>query len=500
MVSRLFPVWSVVLAASCVPKTPVTLQSALYASGTTDLQSVLARGVSPDGDSTTSVPPLCSAIYDKREDLVSVLVDAGANTDAACGKAMRAYVEAGRRHLVQSMLKILAAKKTTLIIGSLHRMASDEDGGDTVGVTTAFLKYLESRDDRETAVHAANGGGEYGQKPICAAAAAPDGPMIRQLIAFGVDPNTTCSGDAVKVIGMQEDDEVPAVFLAKFNAYSDRKARRSAIDAFMAARVFAKGATKKGVTSEFLQQMYDTARAEVEQEEAELKAEEERYREQLRQAQEEDARQDAERARQDQEYRDRYAAEHPAPENPVDILDRRINDTLASAKTPPAQTGTSTTEDSASSSDTSNSGAGKPSNAQQKAAAEKARTDKAAADKAAADKAAADKAAADKAAAERERQEYLRAMRDGIRLGAATCPGGDGDYFVHGTRPQLKGAFCIDVDYRASCPNDSSVSTGVAETFVGVNSCFGDTYRISPKLNCKVDQVRVRVTNVRPCD
>jgi hypothetical protein len=95
---------------------------------------------------------------------------------------------------------------------------------------------------------------------------------------------------------------------------------------------------------------------------------------------------------------------------------------------------------------------------------------------------------------------YLSEMRQGIRLAATKCPGGEGQHYVIGTKPSMKQEVsCIDVYYRASCPGTWSTN-GVANIFVGASGCFGDTYQIEPKPVCAVEQVRVVVTDVRPCD
>lgn len=106
---------------------------------------------------------------------------------------------------------------------------------------------------------------------------------------------------------------------------------------------------------------------------------------------------------------------------------------------------------------------------------------------------------AEKAQEQRAKETYLAAMRQGIRLGAAKCPGGDGKYYVSGTRPRIKGEGCIDVTFEASCPDNRFRTRGTASVFVGMNGCFGDTYPIEPTPPCPVNDVRVQVTNVQYC-
>jgi hypothetical protein len=97
-----------------------------------------------------------------------------------------------------------------------------------------------------------------------------------------------------------------------------------------------------------------------------------------------------------------------------------------------------------------------------------------------------------------ERDRVLVAMKNGIRLVATKCPDGEGHYYVTGTKPSVKGAACVDVNYEAVCPGSKAVVTGIAKNFVGLNGCFGDTYQIAPKPACAVGDVSVRVTSVQP--
>lgn len=106
---------------------------------------------------------------------------------------------------------------------------------------------------------------------------------------------------------------------------------------------------------------------------------------------------------------------------------------------------------------------------------------------------------ADKAAEQQAKRDYLTAMRSGIRLSATTCLGGEGNYYATGSMPKIKKSLsCIDVSYRAYCPGSAAYSSGVARNFIGMSGCFGDTYQISPKPGCPVEQVRIEVTDVQP--
>jgi hypothetical protein len=108
-------------------------------------------------------------------------------------------------------------------------------------------------------------------------------------------------------------------------------------------------------------------------------------------------------------------------------------------------------------------------------------------------------AAAEKRAAERRKTDHLAALKQGIRLRATKCPGGEGKYYVTGNKPSgLKSeATCIDVFFQASCPGVTASSRGVLGTFIGMSGCLGDLKEIDPKPGCPVEQVQVVVTDVQ---
>jgi hypothetical protein len=102
---------------------------------------------------------------------------------------------------------------------------------------------------------------------------------------------------------------------------------------------------------------------------------------------------------------------------------------------------------------------------------------------------------------EEELRKHLAAERAGIRLRALKCGGQD---TVVGTRPAVSPriANCISVQYEARCPG---VPQGqgiqmVFSNFVGGNSCFGDTQRLSRPLTCKPEVASVDVRSVTVCD
>lgn len=95
----------------------------------------------------------------------------------------------------------------------------------------------------------------------------------------------------------------------------------------------------------------------------------------------------------------------------------------------------------------------------------------------------------------RAQEQYLQAMKNGIRLGVKNCYG---QYEVGGTRPKAKEVVsCIDVHYRARCEGSTASYDGIIKNFTGFDAgCFGDTTTISPKPACPADQVHIDVTEV----
>lgn len=99
-------------------------------------------------------------------------------------------------------------------------------------------------------------------------------------------------------------------------------------------------------------------------------------------------------------------------------------------------------------------------------------------------------------------EKYLQSMKAGIKLVATKCPDGEGKYYATGTRPHIKPeeVSCVDVHFRAYCPGNGNYTSGTARNFIGMSGCFGDTYEINPKPPCKIDQVRIEVEKVVPCN
>jgi hypothetical protein len=113
----------------------------------------------------------------------------------------------------------------------------------------------------------------------------------------------------------------------------------------------------------------------------------------------------------------------------------------------------------------------------------------------------ADKAAAKKAEQEAQEQaklEYLRQITQQTRMGAMNCYG---EYHVVSNRPQPKPELvvCVDIRFRASCPDGRSAVEGVAKNVVGMGTgCFGDTTQIQ-KLDCDAKEIRVQALESRSC-
>lgn len=120
-------------------------------------------------------------------------------------------------------------------------------------------------------------------------------------------------------------------------------------------------------------------------------------------------------------------------------------------------------------------------------------------------KEAAEREAAKRAEVEAElraKREYLNKLVTGTRLAARKCPDGEGKYYIVGVFPKVSPEIvsCKDVYFKATCPGDVVGLDGVGKNFLGAaTDCFmGDTVKIEP-LACKVDQVSVRVRDVRAC-
>ncbi len=101
---------------------------------------------------------------------------------------------------------------------------------------------------------------------------------------------------------------------------------------------------------------------------------------------------------------------------------------------------------------------------------------------------------------EKLKNDYLRAVKSGVRMKAVSCAG---NHYVTGDRPRVKEpahmSSCVDVSVTAWCPGDRSGRPVVATNFVGMSGCMGDTYKIEPKPACEAEQMRVVVEEVRVC-
>lgn len=108
---------------------------------------------------------------------------------------------------------------------------------------------------------------------------------------------------------------------------------------------------------------------------------------------------------------------------------------------------------------------------------------------------------AEQQAEEQARVQYLQKVAAGTRLVATKCPDGEGQYYATGTMPNIKPEVvgCVDVHFRAYCGDSPQYSDGIAKNFLGMSGCFGDTYDINPKPNCKVEQVRIEVVKAQRC-
>lgn len=109
--------------------------------------------------------------------------------------------------------------------------------------------------------------------------------------------------------------------------------------------------------------------------------------------------------------------------------------------------------------------------------------------------------AAEKEAKQQAETEYLKAVAAGVKLVATKCPDGEGSYYATGSMHRIKPEVvsCIDVHFEAMCPDSRNVIAGVADNFIGMGGCFGDTYKITPKPACAVKDVKIRIVNAQAC-
>jgi hypothetical protein len=108
---------------------------------------------------------------------------------------------------------------------------------------------------------------------------------------------------------------------------------------------------------------------------------------------------------------------------------------------------------------------------------------------------------AQRAETARKVKDYLLAVAKGSRLRTTTCAGGDGKYWVTGTRPRPKPEVvpCIDLHIRARCEGSHGSIPVVAGNFGAGAGCLGDTYAIEPKPACRIEDVRLQVVEARAC-
>ena len=101
---------------------------------------------------------------------------------------------------------------------------------------------------------------------------------------------------------------------------------------------------------------------------------------------------------------------------------------------------------------------------------------------------------------EEDLRKHLAAERAGIRMRALKCGGQD---TITGIRPAVSPSIanCIAVHYEARCPGvpQGQGTRMVFYNFVGGNSCYGDTQKLSPPLACKAENAIVQVNAVNVC-
>lgn len=498
------------------------------------LTRLLRSGANPDQGSSEGVTPLFEAIEQGNVPVVRMLVEAGANVnkESRCrGRNVAPLHKAaihGDLRLVRYLLE-KGADATAIGDGNnvFSLMAFSSDARErSARMAEVILKHIEEKKGREGALGFLDQRTPSGWTALASAASVGDGALVDALLAGGAKVDVFAASRAE----LLDSDEWPPLHFAAVHHHD------GIVERLVRAGADPNQRSRNGLTSA-------EVIAKLAQRRAELEARRERER-----------REEAERSRRTFEafqsgLQSGYQAAS-SPENPVndDSFQRKMRE-LANRPRPTPSPSTEPDDEphTRSSSDSERSGntdtanptgrgvtdSSPPSPGSAPAASQAAATDtpknpekKPAADRAAATAAAAEakrqqeearkqeeerkrakdkadreaRAEAEKVAAQQARDAYLNTMRQGIQLVATKCMDDAGHYYVTGRMPSAKGGFCIDVSYRASCPDNVSVSTGVARNFVGRPGCYGDTYQIEPKPKCPVDRVTVRVTDVQPCN
>jgi len=483
------------LLASCVSLTGAARQGDVET-----VRALLAEGEDPNGR-PSHVPPIFEAIDRGDLALVKILVEAGADVDRvrevehlAAPSGSTAQVTPLEQAAIlrrADIVRYLLSVGAIVPADTLALMAVQTRATDFARVTDTILQHIaevHGEDDKRRFI---NNPTWHNCSPLAAAALYGDHRMVVQLLEHGADPNARCS-----VAGLVPylDDAWPPLYLARY------KGRERAV------KLLLDGGADPNLLSGH-GQTYEEALAQMRR----------REEDKVRQRIDEERRRAAEQEERQRQSEALFATvvSGVAQGYEAAMADRTEQETQLRAlqqvtQVAPSSSGVDSSNPPVAISD----GSGMDSHPewqadQQRLAQQRAEREAKIArereaqereqERLAREKAEREAKVAAEKTAQKQLADYLATMRQGIRLEAITCPGGGGQYFVSGTKPQANGDYCIDVVYRAECPGNVAASTGVASIFVGSPGCFGDTYRIAPKPPCEVEQVVVHVTDVRTC-
>lgn len=503
MPSKPFTTPIVLVALALLTQGCATVLSATRDDDRGTLARLLRSGASPDEGSTDGVTPMFEAIEQNNLEVVRMLVEAGAdvNRESLCrGRKLSPLQKAAVHGSVPIVRYLLEKGADPAAIHAddhaLTLLALSPDEKDSGRIAELILAKIEKEQGHGALVAFLDKQSPSGWTALAAAAYAGDAAIVHALLARGAAVSAMAKASNAD---SSSSDEWPPLHFAAVREHDGVVARLVRAGADPDQR------SKDGQTSSEVVAALEQRRAE----------------ERARRREEE--REERERSRATFEAFQRSLASGSAQassSNPVDddtfqkkmeAIARQSRSRPAApeaAGSEPASPTTSATGTASGPAATGTSGAatGASALAEKRARDEEAKKQEQARkqqeerDRIAKEKADREaRAVAEKAAAEQAREQYLSAMRQGIQLRATKCPDGEGHYYATGRMPRIKGDYCIDVHFRATCASSHTYSGGVARNFVGHDGCFGDTYQIDPKPPCPVEQVSVRVTDVQSC-
>lgn len=486
-----------------------SLHSAALNGDLATVKERLAKGANPnEGDDDRSVP-VCSAVSNGHEEVVVALLDAKADPNVSCWPSDTAPTRSAFSLGQPVALAALLAHGADPYPKPYKNLLLTETYHPNEKVIAVYLDHVERTAGRAKVLELIQQRSEHDSwTPISKAAHDGSAEILRVFMEHGADPNARYH---LPLDGSP--DEWPLIFFARYSG------KPEAADVLFKAGAKASATSKLGHSYEKATTPVRTAMAEFQEREQQFNAQWEAAK---RAEAVEDRRQEAEAQRNaaahNQAMWNRVSGQTPS-NNPLD--DNSFQERMRAQaqqeqqrkqdqqrkqveQARPQPTSSELTPKSAAPTAAVAASAGPPEAKRDndKKSETDARNEAVDRKRAADEKAVREKAdreakeAAAKEAAAQKRAAYLDTMRRGIRLKAGTCPG-DKDFHVIGTRPNQDA--CINVTYRATCSTNQGAGTGTMRAFAGGGSCFGDSQVISPKPNCKVEEVSVIVDSVQYC-